>query len=102
MWVTVLLCVCVHLVQVISPTSFVRPIYAGNGLASVSVAPDFQSLIMATVSAYFLLDRVNLIADIAMMATVCWVGFERIQACMLNCARPSGQHVMLIRLGGGC
>lgn len=36
-------------VQVLSPTKFVRPIYAGNGLATVSVAPDFQQLIMATV-----------------------------------------------------
>jgi len=36
--------------QVLSPTKFVRPIYAGNGLATVSVAPDFQQLIMATVS----------------------------------------------------
>jgi electron transfer flavoprotein alpha subunit len=36
--------------QVISPTKFVRPIYAGNGLATVSVAPAFQKLIMGTVS----------------------------------------------------
>lgn len=36
--------------QVLSPTKFVRPIYAGNGLATVSVAPEFQKLIMASVS----------------------------------------------------
>lgn len=37
------------ILQVISPTKFVRPIYAGNGLATVSVAPAFQQLIMGTV-----------------------------------------------------
>jgi hypothetical protein len=47
---------CVHVrlavrvLQVLSATKFVRPIYAGNGLATVSVAPEFQKLIMATVS----------------------------------------------------
>jgi hypothetical protein len=35
--------------KVLSPTSFVRPIYAGNALATVAVAPHAQHLIMATV-----------------------------------------------------
>jgi hypothetical protein len=39
-----------RVLQVLGPTKFVRPIYAGNGLATVLVAPEFQKLIMATVS----------------------------------------------------